>query len=32
MKILKFIYELIIETRDLQDQWNYKTGAFLYHK
>ena len=32
MNIIKFIFEIFIETRDLQNQWNYKTGAFLNHK
>lgn len=32
MKVLRFIFEIFIETRDLQNQWNYKTGAFLHHK
>jgi hypothetical protein len=32
MNMFKFIYELILEIKDLQDQWHTKTGAFLNHK
>jgi hypothetical protein len=31
-KIFRFIYEVFIETKELERQMNYKTGASLNHK
>ena len=31
-KLFQFIYEVFIETKELERQWDYKTGAFLNHK
>jgi len=31
-KLFQFIYEVFIETKELERQWDYKTEAFLNHK